>query len=198
MGPVVLGCLARQRRKRQVGLHRIAVQHEEAVLGDRLAHHGEVEVPLLEDRARRRLLLGAKDHQHPLLAFREHHLVGGHAALAQRDAIEVQADTQPTLIAHLDGRAGQARRAHVLDGDDCVGSHQLEAGLHQALFGEGVADLHRRTLFLDRRRTRPRPLSRRRRRRVPSWRRDRRSACRRRRRPSRRCRLRARFRQRRR
>ena len=38
--------------------------------------------------------------------------------------------------------------AHVLDGDDGVGGHQLEAGLDQQLLGEGVADLHGRALLV--------------------------------------------------
>jgi len=40
------------------------------------------------------------------------------------------------------------RRAHVLDGDDGAGRHQFEAGFQQQLFGEGIADLHRRAFFL--------------------------------------------------
>ena len=39
-------------------------------------------------------------------------------------------------------------RAHVLDGDDAVGLHQLEAGLDQQLLGERVAHLHGRALGL--------------------------------------------------
>ena len=47
---------------------------------------------------------------------------------------------------HLERRAGEPRRAHVLDADDRVGAHQLEARLEQALLGERVADLHGRAL----------------------------------------------------
>jgi hypothetical protein len=57
---------------------------------------------------------------------------------------------RPALVAHLDRRTGQARGPHVLDRDHRARGHQLEAGLQQALFGEGVADLHRGALFLDR------------------------------------------------
>ena len=38
--------------------------------------------------------------------------------------------------------------AHVLDRDDGVGRHQLQAGLDQQLLGERVADLHGRALLL--------------------------------------------------
>ncbi len=72
----------------------------------------------------------------------QHHLVGAHAGLAHRHGVEVEPDAQGPLVAHLDGRAGEAGGAHVLDGDDGAGCHQLKARLHQALFGEGVADLH--------------------------------------------------------
>jgi hypothetical protein len=149
-GPVVFGGGGGEFRQRQVGLDRVAVEDEEAVLGDRLAHDGEVEVPLVEDRLRLGLLLGAEHHEHPLLAFRQHHLVGGHARFALRDAVEVEADAEAALVAHLDRRAGEARRAHVLDRDHGAGRHEFEAGLEQALFGEGVAHLHGRALLLDR------------------------------------------------
>jgi hypothetical protein len=68
---------------------------------------------------------------------------------AHRHLVEVELDAEVALGAHFDGRAGEAGRAHVLDGDDRAGRHQFEAGFEQALFGEGVADLHGRALFLD-------------------------------------------------
>ena len=71
------------------------------------------------------------------------------AVFAHRHLVEVEHDAEIALGAHLDGRAGEAGRAHVLDGDHGAGRHQLEAGLEQALFGEGVADLHGRALLLD-------------------------------------------------
>ena len=57
-------------------------------------------------------------------------------------------DAEIALGAHLDRRAGQARRAHVLDRDDAVLGHDLEAGLEQQLLGERIADLHGRALLL--------------------------------------------------
>ena len=57
-------------------------------------------------------------------------------------------DAEVALGAHLDRRAGQPRRAHVLDGDDAALRHDLEAGFEQQLFGERIADLHGRALLL--------------------------------------------------
>ncbi len=49
---------------------------------------------------------------------------------------------------HLERAAGEAGRAHVLDGDDVVGLHQLEARLEQQLLRERIAHLHRGPLLL--------------------------------------------------
>ncbi len=148
-GPVVFGCRPGERLERQIGHHRAVELHDEAVLGDCLADDGEIEVPFFEDGAGLGLLLRAQHHQHALLALGEHHFVGGHRLFADRDALEVEADAQTPLVAHLHRRAGQARRTHVLDRDHRAGGHQLEAGLHQPLLGEGIAHLHGRALFLD-------------------------------------------------
>jgi hypothetical protein len=63
--------------------------------------------------------------------------------------VEVELDAEITLGAHLDRGAGEAGRAHVLDGDDRAGRHQLQAGFQQAFLGERVADLNGGALFLD-------------------------------------------------
>ena len=141
-GTVVFGRVARQRGERQVGLEPAAVADLEAVLGDGLTHHGEVEVPALEHRAGLRFELGAQHHEHPLLALGQHHLVGAHAGLAHGHRVEVEADPEAPFVPHLHRRAGEARGAHVLDGHDGAGGHQLQAGLEQTLLGERVADLH--------------------------------------------------------
>jgi hypothetical protein len=96
------------------------------------------------------LLFGTQHHEHALLGFREHHLIGGHAFLAAGHAVQVEPDAQIALVAHLDRRAGQPGRAHVLNRDHRARGHQLQAGLQQALFGERVAHLHGGALFLDR------------------------------------------------
>ncbi len=53
----------------------------------------------------------------------------------------------PAAAGHLERGGGEPRRAHVLDADDRVGLHQLEARLEEQLLGERVADLHGRALL---------------------------------------------------
>jgi len=92
-------------------------------------------------------LPGAQDHQHALLALAQHDLVGGHLGLACRHPVEIELDAEPALAGHFDRRRCQAGGPHVLDRDDRVTLHQLEAGLDQQFLGERIADLHRRPLF---------------------------------------------------
>jgi hypothetical protein len=113
-----------------------------------VADHREVQVPLFEDRPGEIFLAGLEHHQHALLAFREHHLIGGHVRLPAGHPAQVQLDPGAALGRHLEGRAGQARRAHILDSHDRVGGHELQAGFDQELLGERVADLDRRAFFL--------------------------------------------------
>ena len=89
-----------------------------------------------------------KHHEHALLALRQHHLVGAHAVLPARHAVEVELDPEVALGAHLDRRAGEAGSAHVLDGDHRARRHQLEASFEQQLLGERIADLDGRALLL--------------------------------------------------
>ena len=148
-GAVIRRCIARQRLQRQVGLHLIAQHHQEAVLGNCFADDGEIEIPFFEDRAGFRFFLGLEHHQHPFLGFRQHHFIGGHAGFAHRHAVKVQADAQIALVTHLYRRTGQTGRPHILNRDHRSRGHQFKAGLQQALFGEGIADLHGWALFLD-------------------------------------------------
>ncbi len=146
--PVVLRRRRDQRRDRHVD-HHLAVLANDHVpgVGD-LADDGEVQLPLFEDGARLGLGARPQHHQHPLLALRQHDLVGGHAGLAGRHPVQVQLDADAALRRHLERRGGKAGGAHVLDGDDRVGRHQLQARLDQQLLGERIADLHRRPLRL--------------------------------------------------
>ena len=141
-GTVVFRCGAAQRLQRQVGLDLAALADPEPVLGDGVADDGEVEVPLVEDRLGLRFPFGLEHHQHPLLALRQHHLVGAHRLLAAGHRVEVQFDPEAALVAHLDRRAGQPGSTHVLDRDHRARRHQLQARLQQPLLGERVADLH--------------------------------------------------------
>ncbi len=123
--PVVFGRLVAEILDRQVRDFLALMQDAEAQIVRGAADNGEVEAPFGEDRLGFLLLLGAQHHEHALLAFREHHLIGRHALLAHRHAVEIQLDAEVALGAHLDGGAGEAGRAHVLDGDDRAGRHQL-------------------------------------------------------------------------
>ena len=57
---------------------------------------------LLEDALGLGLAAGLEDRQHPLLALREHHLVGGHALFALGHVVEVELDADAALAGHLD------------------------------------------------------------------------------------------------
>ena len=92
----------------------------------------------------------AQHHEHALLAFRQHHLIGAHALFAHRHLVEIQLDAEIAAGAHFDGRTGEAGGAHVLDRDDGTGLHQFQAGFQQAFFGERITDLNRGALFFDR------------------------------------------------
>ena len=120
--------------------------HELAGVGG-APDHGEVELPFTKHALGDRLGAGLQHHEHALLALRQHHLVGGHAGLARRHLVEVELDADAAFVGHLHRRRGEPGRAHVLDGDDGVLLHQLEAGFEQQLLGEGIAHLHRRTLL---------------------------------------------------
>ena len=62
-------------------------------------------------------------------------------------ARDVEVDAGAGARGHLARRAGQAGGAHVLDADQRVALHHLEARLEQELLHERIADLHRRTLL---------------------------------------------------
>ena len=146
--PFVARRVVGERAERDVA-HYLAVPLEDHVarVGN-FADHGEVELPLAEDLLGLGLAAGLQHHEHALLAFREHHFIGRHAGLAARHLVHVEADAGAALRRHLDRRGSEARRAHVLDGDDRVGRHQLEAGLDQQLLGERIADLDGRALLV--------------------------------------------------
>ena len=147
-GAVVQRRLVVQRGERDVGFDHAVVAHDDAAGVGQVADDREVQLPFLEDVARDVLAVGAQHHQHALLAFRQHELVGGHAGLARRDLVEVQLDADAALAGHFHRGTGQAGGAHVLDGDDGVGGHQFQAGLDQQLFRERIADLDGGAFFL--------------------------------------------------
>ena len=148
--PVVFGRVAGQGFEWQVGLYFPIEQNQETVFRDCFADDGEIKVPFVKDRPGDGFFFRFQDHQHPLLGFRQHHLVGGHVQLAGGHLIQVQPDSQIALVAHFDRRTGQAGSAHVLNGNHGTRGHQFQTGLHQPLFGKGVADLDGGALILDR------------------------------------------------
>ena len=87
------------------------------------------------------------DEQHPLLRFGQHDLVRRHAGLALRDERHVDLDARAAARSHFGRRTGQTGGAHVLDADERVGLHHLEARLEQQLLHERIADLHGRALL---------------------------------------------------
>ena len=148
MRPVVARRLVAELLDRQVGLHLALVEDAEAQIVRGPADDGEVEAPFAEDRLGLGLLLRPEHHQHALLALRQHHLVGGHAGFAAGHLVKIEFDAEVALGAHLDGRRGQPRGAHVLDRHDGAGRHQLEAGFQQQLLREGIADLDGRAFLV--------------------------------------------------
>ncbi len=148
-GPVIFRRFVAQFLDRQIGDFLAFVNDAEAQIVRGLADNGKVETPFAEDGFGLLFLLGPQHHEHALLAFRQHHLIGRHVLFAHRHLVEIEPDAKIALGAHFDRRAGQPRRAHVLNGDDGAGGHQLKAGFQQALFSERVADLHGRALLFD-------------------------------------------------
>ena len=147
--PVIFRRLVAEILDRQVGDFLALMDDAEAQIVGGVADDGEIEPPFAEDRLGFFFLFRTQHHQHALLAFREHHLIGGHALFAHRHLVEVEFDAEVALGAHFDGRAGEAGGAHVLDGDDRARRHQFEAGFEQAFFRERIADLNGRPLLLD-------------------------------------------------
>lgn len=83
------------------------------------------EAPFAEDGRHAFFGACANDREHALLRLGEHHFVGGHARLAARNLGDVYFHAHAGFGRHLAGRAGEARRAHVLDADHVTGRERL-------------------------------------------------------------------------
>src|SRR5262249_44622435 len=70
-----------------------------------------------------------------------------HAGFALRHERDVDFDAGAASRSHFRRGARETRGAHVLDPDETVGPHHLEARLEEELFHERIADLHGRTFF---------------------------------------------------
>ena len=119
--------LVGQRTVRDLGDELTAVPDpQQAVARDLADVHG-VEIPFREDPLDLGLTALLDHEQHPLLRLRQHDLVRRHPRLALRHARDIDLDASASARSHLGRRAGQAGRTHVLDADERVGLHHLEA-----------------------------------------------------------------------
>ena len=140
-------CLVGQRTVGNVRDDSAVVLHAHPVVGRDLADAHGMEIPFVEDALDLGLAALLDDEQHALLGLGEHDFVRRHARLALRHQRDVDLDARAAARAHLAGRAGEAGRAHVLDADEGVGLHHLEARLEEKLLHERIADLHGRALL---------------------------------------------------
>ena len=88
------------------------------------------------------------DDEHALLRFRKHDFVAAHVRRALRDLVQLDLDAGAGARGGFAGRAGQARRAHVLNPGDRAGGEQFEARFAHEFFHERIAHLHRAALLL--------------------------------------------------
>ncbi len=82
------------------------LEHAQLVVGRHLADFDGIESPLFEDAEDFVLATFLRDQQHALLRFAEHDLVGSHAGLALRHAVEFDLDADAAASTHFAGRAG--------------------------------------------------------------------------------------------
>ena len=134
VGPVIFRRLVAEVLDRQVGLDLALVDDAEAQVVGGLADDGEIEAPFAEDRLGLRLLLGAQHHQHALLAFREHHLIGGHAGLRGTGTLSRSSSMPRSPLAPI-STAEQVRPAAPMSWMAMTAPrrHQFEAGFEQAV-----------------------------------------------------------------
>ena len=108
------------------------------------ANHRGIELPFGEPGGDILDMFRLHGDDHSLLGFGKHHLVGRHAALAAGHAVGMNHNPDAGALGHLDRRAGNARRAAVLQTLNPVAvlADEADAGVHQQLFEEWIADLH--------------------------------------------------------
>ena len=87
------------------------------------SHYHRVQSPLLKDAQNFAFAALLGDEQHALLALRQHDLVSAHAGFALWHPVKLHVEAHAPTRAHLACRAGQPRRTHVLNADDCARLH---------------------------------------------------------------------------
>ena len=102
-----------------------------------------MQLEVIDDLSHRRLSRGSDHHQHPLLGFGQHDLVGAHALLPPADAIEIDIDAATASVGQLAGGTRQSGSAQVLNGRDAVELVELQAGFTEQLLEEWVPNLDR-------------------------------------------------------
>ena len=129
IGAIIKRGFVTQFLDRQIGHHLAFVFDHKAQRIGCFADNGKIEAPFHENGFGLFFFGGVEHHEHALLAFRQHHLVSRHALFAARDFIEIELNPEIALGAHFNGGGGEARSAHVLNGDDGTRLHQFKAGL---------------------------------------------------------------------
>ena len=124
----------------------VAFHHAVHGLGDHLADHLCVQVPLVQDRAHG-LFFSARSHdEHPFLRFAQQNLIRRHSLLTHRDFQRVDHDAHVAALGHFGARRREAGCTHVLNRHDVPARDEFERRFEQELLGEGVAHLHARSL----------------------------------------------------
>ena len=109
------------------------------------------DLPAFEETAHILLVAFTDDDEHPLLRLGEHDLIWRHGVLAARDFRYIDHEAGPPARGRFGAGCREPGRAEVLDARDPIGVvvGEVEAGLHEHLLQEGIADLHCRAQLLE-------------------------------------------------
>ena len=88
-----------------------------------------MQLEMIEDLSCGRLSLRPDDHEHPLLRFRQHHLVGAHPLFPPADAVDIDVDTPTAAMGQLARGTRQSGGAQVLDRRHAVKLVEAQARL---------------------------------------------------------------------
>jgi hypothetical protein len=118
------------------------ISHYQLITRYNLPHFHCVQAPFCENLLYPGKLIRLANHQHPLLRFGEHDLIGSHSFLSHRHAIYIHPHPRLPLGRHLRRRAGDPRRPHILNSDNQFLPDDLQRRFQKQLLHEGIADLH--------------------------------------------------------